>query len=271
MKRFYDRFAILVTAILLVVVIVLTFNTGSSGSKPEKPDVEFSVSFYDEDKETLLKTVTVKEGESAEAETPTKESTQNFVYIFSNWTFEDGTDATESLASVTKNLTVYAKYTESDRIYIVTFLQPDGRKINTSDVKVGQACNLDFTFDFPYDGKNDYTFVCWVDKDGNDMTEALGCITSDVEVFAKYKVTPKTYGLTFTSPYLRVKHGDGTFFTSEHASQVRMKAGAIITIEYDLPEGYSRMIISVTGATAIDEAAGIYKVYGDVEILAAPV
>lgn len=269
MRTFYDKLSIVVTAILLVVVVVLTLNSSFKDSKPKETAQEYSVSFYDEDKETVLGTIKVKKGEKAEVESPTKESTPYFSYTFSNWAFENGDDATESLAKVTKDLSVYATYVEADRYYTVTFIQPDGKHINSPSVKAGEACNLNFTFDPPYDGKNDYVFECWIDAEGNDMSEALSCVLSDMQVTAKYKVSPKTFSLTFTAPYLRVKHGDGTFVTSEQAWQVKMREGAIITIQYDVPEGYTDVLIVVNGATVIDESAGTYRVFSDVEILAA--
>lgn len=272
MNSLYNKFSIIATAILLFVVLALTLNSTLSGDKKKTPTTkEYSVSFYDEDEETELQTIKVKEGQKAEIETPTKPSTQYLSFTFSNWAFENGDDATESLENVTQDLTVYARYTEEDRYYHVTFLQMDRKELMTLPVKAGQACEWQFSFDPPYDEDLDYTFECWVDENGNDMTDALSCVLEDLTVIAKYKTSPKTFSLRFETEYekyIKVKHGDGGFFSSVEAVQFKLKKGSIITIKYEVPDGFSDLEIIVSGADVLDEQAGTYRVTGDVVISA---
>ena len=62
---------------------------------------DFVVTFYDEDKETVLQTVEVLEGQTAvyTKELPTKESVEDYGYIFYGWS--------ENLTNISKNLDVY--------------------------------------------------------------------------------------------------------------------------------------------------------------------
>lgn len=268
MRTFYDKFSIFATAILLCVVVILTLNSDFKKSKPNK-SAEYSVSFYQDDKETLLKEVKVKKNGKAETDAPTKDSTKFFSFDFSNWTLENGDDATANLSNVTENLKVYAKYTQSMRKYSVQFCQPDGKNITSQTVDAGQGCNLNFSFDYPTDDKLQYQFECWIDSEGNNVSEKLSSVFEDIVVYAKYKSSPKTYSLKFDSPYILVKHGDGTFFSKESASQIKLKAGDLLTIQCNVPEGYSRISLRVSGATLVDEDLKIYRVTSNVEILAA--
>ncbi len=269
MRTFYDKLTIVATAILLCVVVILTLNSNFKKSKPDNSPQEYTVTFYQDDKETVLKEGKVKKDEKAEAENPTKASTQLLSYTFLNWTFENGEDATEALSKVTTNLKVYANYAESIRKYSVIFLQPDKTNITTQTVDAGQSCNLNFVFDSPQDGKLQYQFLGWVFENGEDASERLLNVLEDLTVYAKYKTTQKTYSLSFDSPYILVKHGEGTFFSKESASQIKMREGDLITIQCNVPEGYSKIVINVSGANPVDEDLGIYRVVSNVEILAA--
>lgn len=259
-------------AILLSLLCgMLVFVLPACGKK-EKPPVipTFSVEFFDEDKDTLISSLKVLQGENAQIESPSKEPTAYFVFSFSHWVFEDGSDATKSLAAVTEDLKVFAKYVQEDRFYRITFCEMDGTLIQAPLVKAGEDCNLNFHHTPPSDDEYEFKFDCWVDADGVRVTDAFKNVLSDVTVYAKYTKTKKTFSLSFSEPFLRVKHGSGTFITSELAPQVKLHAGDLITIQYDVPEGFSWVLVDVKGAIVVDESAGIYRVVSNVEILAVP-
>lgn len=274
-RSFYDKLSIVATAILLCVVVILTLTsafkkTPQNPTEPEAPT--YAVSFYEDDKETLIKKVNVKKGDKAEIPSPTKEPTTYITYTFLNWTLSDGTDAKEALESVQSDLSVYAKFEEKTRSYNITFYQTKDSKIPLASpfVEAGQKFDVTaLSFEPPYDEDYNFVFECWVDKDGNDMTESFENVLCDLVVYAKYKKELKTYTLTLKSPYIMVKEGDGTFVGQELAGQMKLYKDSIITIKKVPPEDGREVIYMVQGANLIDEQAGTYRVYSNVNILVA--
>lgn len=273
MSSWYEKISIVVTAIVLLVVTIVSISSafGKQPYKPSDPSSStYSVYFLDEDMETLIEKVDVKKGEAASIDAPSKEATPYKTYTFSNWNLLDETDATETLLSVQKDLIVYATYTEQTRSYTITFYDSLDAKTPLIAPSVTAGGSFDpnsFTFDLPYDENYDLTFVGWVDENGNDLTEDdFKNILSDITAYAKYTKKTKTFSLSFSSPYIRVKEGDGTFITYELASQMKLFKDSVITIEKLVPEGASDVLYSVRGATVIDESAGTYRVYSNVTI-----
>lgn len=222
----------------------------------------YAVFFYDENG-AFIQSVRVKQGESAQIETPTKESTTYFTYTFSNWTFENGDDATEALENVTSNLFVYANFTENDRYYRVSFYNYDNTPIvEEIIVKAGES-PLGFTFTPPQSDVYEYTFKCWVDEDGNDMSQALEHVLQDLTVYASYTQELKFYSLTLDEN-ISVLYGD--VITSENDHLARLPYGAEITISYTVPEGYSSAELRVRGAQRALDQEGVYRVIGDVSV-----
>ena len=91
-----------------------------------------TVTFYDEDKTTILDTVMVEKGETAiyTANIPTKPSK-----VFSYWVTENGTKA--NLENITENLNVYAYYTSSVCFVAGTKVLTEEGLINIEEIKIG--------------------------------------------------------------------------------------------------------------------------------------
>lgn len=239
--------------------VMLVFLLPACGEKV------FSVSFYDENM-TLITTVEVEEGKTANIETPTKEPTTYLVYNFTIWTFEDGEDATEALSSVRSDLTVYANFEEVDREYSVTFYNPyDIEKplVWQTLVKAGGKPR-GFSITPPESDIYDYTFECWVDENGNDMTEQLQCVLQDLTVYAKFNQKQKTYSLTVDENVTVIY---GSKITSENDEFASLPYGAELTITFDVPEGYSSASLSVRGAQKVEGEKNVYRVTGDVTVM----
>lgn len=272
-RSFYDKLSIVVTAVLLCVVVILTI-TSSFKKSPQgqtEPDITYNVSFFADDKETLLEKLSVNKGEKASIALPSKEPTAYISYNFLNWMFADGSDASQSLESVQSDMSVYAKFEEVERSYTITFYQTKDSKVPIAAPEVGAGGSFDPTplkFEPPFDEDYDFVFDHWVDKDGNDMTDSFDNILSDLVVYAEYRKVRKIYSLSFTSPYIMVKEGEGTFIGYELANQMKLYKDSIITIKKVAPEGKD-VIYQVNGANVIEEHAGTYRVYSNVSILVA--
>lgn len=100
-----------------------------------------SVTFYDDDGTTILGVSAVRKGETASYPygIPAKEATPQYQYTFDKWVTEKGGSIEANLASVTKNISVYASYERTARKYTVTFKTWDGTTIHTQEVEYGQS------------------------------------------------------------------------------------------------------------------------------------
>lgn len=131
---------------------------------------EYTVKFYDEDKATLLDTVTVEWGKEAAASVipaKPKETTETKIttYVFDKWIDEAGNNA--DLTNIVKDLSVYAKYSEAvvevinqelDHIEIVE--QPDKVNYLYGDTfnKTGMVVDAIYKWEWS-DGKIEYKKV----------------------------------------------------------------------------------------------------------------
>jgi uncharacterized repeat protein (TIGR02543 family) len=133
---------------------------------------KYTVTFVDEDGETVLKEATEYEyGTSAEdivkPEDPTKAATQQYTYTFAGWTPE--------IDDVTGDAVYTATYTAETNKYTVTFLNDDDSVISATEYEYGtQASDIVIpenpTKSNPVDGY-EYTFTGWtpeiVDVEGD--------------------------------------------------------------------------------------------------------
>lgn len=134
-----------------------------------------TVIFYDDDGTTELGRVVVRHGETTSYPNalPTKESTLQITYTFDKWVTVNGGDTEASFENILEDKSVYAKYTETARIYTVTFCDFDGTILSQTGVAYGNAATA------PEDPQRDgFRFDCW-DKSYNSITE-------DITVTAKY-------------------------------------------------------------------------------------
>jgi hypothetical protein len=185
-----------------------------------------TVTFYDEDGETVLQTVgNLRIGDTpayTEA-TPTKATTAQYTYTFTGWDPE--------ITTVSGNDTYRATYSSTVNEYTITWKNDDGSTIDTTVVAYGdtpthadasKAATAQYT----------YTFSGW--------DPAIATVTGDAEYTAQFSSTVNNYKVTIPAV--------------EHASTVVVTIGAVVvpledggytvpygsevTITYTADEGY---------------------------------
>ncbi len=133
------------------------------------------VIFYDEDGTTELGRAVVVHGETATYPNalPTKEPTVQYSYIFDKWVTEIGGSIEAILTNITDDTSIYAKYAQSVREYVVTFCDYDGTVLVQNNVAYGASAIVSVEPE-----REGYRF------DGWDKT--FDNITSDITLTAKY-------------------------------------------------------------------------------------
>ena len=171
--------------------VTYTEQGGEPGTEPDqKPDPEpvtYTVTFYDEDGATVLAAVTVNEGETAVYNGPIPDkddvvdSEQTVLYyVFEGWVSVPGATTAADLTNIRDNKSVYASYGAYDVVYIVTFLQADG-KVDICQVAPGATATAPAIVD--YEG---YKFVRW--------SSSVENVSGDMLVEAVYE---KLHKVTF--------------------------------------------------------------------------
>ena len=144
----------------------------------------FEWNFYDEDKTTLLATVEVEYGKIPtypKEDLPTKESNQQYDYIFSSW---DGL-----VDSATSNGNCYAKYRSSLRRYVASFYDSLGNFLYSTEVEYGKtAVYRGITPSKENTISTVYEFIGW----DNPLT-----IYEDTDFIAQFSQSPRQYDVTF--------------------------------------------------------------------------
>ena len=181
-----------VCAVLFILPCIFMLTACDFG---KEPPVTYVVQFYNYDG-TLIKEISIEENSFASCEIPTKDSTQYYVYEFSNWEFLDGTDATEELASVKKTLAVRAKFNEVQPTYTINFYDEDGETVfHTEEVLRGESLTLptDLT-------KSDDYFNYSLDKLEDFNGEAIYAVTDvrgNISVYVSWSKTRHSYSVNY--------------------------------------------------------------------------
>ena len=143
-----------------------------------------NVYFYDDSGNTLLKTVTVYDGEDAaySGSNPTKASTAQYSYSFSGWSLTAGGAAnTNALKAVVSDRNVYAAFTSTVRKYTVRFYNGTTLVQTVSEVPYGS--NASYTGDTPaktdVEKPEDYEFTGW--------NPSPNGITGNTDCYAQYR------------------------------------------------------------------------------------
>lgn len=248
----------LMIAFVCVLSCAFVFS-GCDITKSQEPTKSYIVQFYNYDG-TLVKEISVEENTSATCETPTKESTQYYVYEFSNWEFLDGTDATEDLESVTKTLTVRAKFNEVQPTYTINFYDEGGQTLlDTKTVLRGDNSSFLSTNPTKLDELYNYEFDCWVD--GNDVEiENLNIVQSNINLYAKYNnVGQHSFVVKFYSEDKQTVLKEEIISSGSSIAYTTTKPTSIEGLEYDLDcwednEGNK--------VTSIQKNIDLYPVFG---------
>ena len=98
---------------------------------------QLTVTFYSDDKETVIEAVKVNFGAAATAPTATKAADNAYTYTFDKWVDEDGNEA--DFSNVTADMNVYATFTAT---YVNKFTDVDMNRWYASAVEYAVANNL---------------------------------------------------------------------------------------------------------------------------------
>ena len=150
---------------------------------------KYTVIFYNEDGETVIKTETLDYGSAiiAPEVEPTKSATAQYTYTFAGWTgYIDDMIATEDVSFI-------AEFDATVNKYTVTFKNEDGSVYSSAEVEYDTEIALpETTPTKTADAQYTYTFTGWA---GYDYENGM-VVTSDVEFVATFSSSIRSYALT---------------------------------------------------------------------------
>ena len=143
----------------------------------------YTIKFIDWD-QTIIKEEKYDYGTLPSCEIPTKESDEEYDYIFASWDKE--------ITKAYEDKTYVAYYNKTIKKYDVTFKNDDGTVLETKKVEKHQIASYDGeTPTKNADAEYTYTFAGW-DKNFEEILE-------DIEYTATYTKTKNSYKVTFRS------------------------------------------------------------------------
>ena len=163
-------------------------------------------------------------------------------------------------------------------IYGDTLVEVEGVEINTYEVtfydsleknEIYQRLDIDYNELCTYTGVTPtkhsthtytYTFIGWVDAEGNEVDLSTTRIVTDLELFANFREEYIEY--TISKPeQVNVKFGD--LYLSNTAT---LHYGDIVEITYDTTEGHDVTAFSVSGAEKVEGSENQYKITGNLVV-----
>ena len=163
-------------------------------------------------------------------------------------------------------------------IYGDTLVEVEGVEINTYEVtfydsleknEIYQRLDIDYNELCTYTGITPtkhsthtytYTFIGWVDAEGNEVDLSTTRIVTDLELFANFREEYIEY--TISKPeQVNVKFGD--LYLSNTAT---LHYGDIVEITYDTTEGHDVTAFSVSGAEKVDGSENQYRITGNLVV-----
>ena len=150
---------------------------------------KYTVTFVDEDGETILKATTRYDYQTSVADiikptNPTKAATAEYTYTFGGWT--------PDLAPVTQNVTYVATYIETPVLYTITFVDEDGTEISSAEYAYNTAvANIVKPANPTKAATAQYTYAF------NKWTPTIAKVTWDATYTATYTSTVNQYNVTF--------------------------------------------------------------------------
>ena len=163
-------------------------------------------------------------------------------------------------------------------IYGDTLVEVEGVEINTYEVtfydsleknEIYQRLDIDYNELCTYTGVTPtkhsthtytYTFIGWVDAEGNEVDLSTTHIVTDLELFANFREEYIEY--TISKPeQVNVKNAEGIYLSNT----ATLHYGDIVEITYDVTEGHNVVDFSVVGAERIEET-DTYKITGDLTV-----
>lgn len=177
-------------------------------------------------------------------DTPAKESTVDKVFTYSGWALTDGAAANaNALKAVDEDRTVYAAYTESARMYTITYYDSDGVTVlKTETLTYGTTPSY-----VPV--KDGHTFDGW--------TPALGMVAGDASYTAKWIEKITFAGGTWADIARISESGEATDYFKigdEKKITVNGTSMTLILIGFDhddLADGSGKAGMTIVATTAL--------------------
>lgn len=158
-------------------------NNNSGNTETTK---EYSIEFVVNGK--VIKNDTVKENETAtySGETPTKESTAEYDYVFDSWV--------PSLGKVTKDMTYVASFKEVKRKYNISFYDEEGKLLSKEKFAYGSTPNYNYQKEDT--NEFDYEVLGFSSTLGGQVLTTLPSVTKDASYYAVISKKVKEYKIT---------------------------------------------------------------------------
>ena len=141
--------------------VVPVISDATYVAKYEESVRKYTITFLDDDEETVLKSGEVEYGVMPTCDEPSKEPTETQSFFFDGWSPE--------VIAVVGDATYVATYRATARLYEIKFVDDDGNVIDVQNLEYGVSPVVPST-DRQDDEEFSYTFVSW-DKEIADATE----------------------------------------------------------------------------------------------------
>ena len=148
---------------------------------------KYTITFVDEDGKSVLQSGKVAYDQTPAyiGETPTKAATAQYSYTFSGWT--------PALAIVTGDATYTAVYTETVRTYTITWLDGDGKTLDTDEVEYGEVPSYNIENAKPTKTATDTTVYTF----NNTWSPEITAVTGEATYTAQFDEAERQYSVTW--------------------------------------------------------------------------
>ena len=140
-------------------------------------------------------------------DTPTKQATVEFEYVFKEWTTEDtaniGTrtytedEVTVTVETVLGNITYTPVFDSQVRSYTVEFRNEDGSVLRTGSQLYGSAIVYGETPEKAQDERYTYRFLGWTLNGGTEILTTLPTVSGEMIFTAAYEPVERTFTVTW--------------------------------------------------------------------------
>ena len=198
----------------------------------------YTVTWLNADGTTLQKSENIPYGgdlPAYEGETPAKQPTEEFEYLFKEWTTEDGAnigtrtyeenEQTVTVQTVLGNITFTPVFDSRVRSYTVEFRNADGTVLKTGAQAYGSA--IVYEGDTPVkeqDERYTYTFIGWTLNGGTEVLSTLPTVSGNMIFTAAFEQVERTFTVTW-------KNFDGSTLETD----TKVAYGATPSYDSDLP------------------------------------
>ena len=222
----------------------------------------YTVTFYDENKTTILDTLTDEYGTSIvySGEEPTKSVDNTYTYTFECWETAEGEEYDLSGKTITSDLVLYARYRATYIEYDISEIpaqveiRKGGEELTSSDtIHYGDRIEITYTVTTGYNMTEFSVTGATREDETNFYT-----VTGDLTVI--YEEDYIDYTIADIPTQITIKRNN-IILTTEDV----IHYGDVIEITYNVTEGYEFENLTVTGADQIDNT-NQYTVTGNLTI-----